>query len=121
MSTMQLKSASRRMAEVLRAENAALADGDLVEASRLLPEKTAAAAALRDAIPDAAPDPAMAATLRALSTENGERLSLAIEVQGRILELVARAARSCAPAPTQYGRRGTLAGTIGAQALALRA
>lgn len=113
--------ATLRMAQVLRAENQALSDGDLVAAGRLLPEKESAATALRAALPDAVPDPDMAALLRRLSVENGERLSLAIEVQGRILELVARAARMTAPAPGQYGRRGTMAPGIAAQALALRA
>lgn len=116
-----LRRAVRRLAEVLRQENAALADGDLVAAARLLPDKEEAVAALRAALPEEVPDPAMAAMLRQLSVENGEKLSFAIEVQGRVLDLVARAARQCAPAPAQYGRGGLMRGGGGAQALVLRA
>ena len=118
---MSTQSATRRMAEVLRTENEALARGDLEGAARLLPDKQDAAAALRDALPDLVPDPEMAALLKRLSTENGERLSLAIAVQGRILELVARAARRGAPSPAQYGRRGVMDPGAGARALVLRA
>lgn len=118
---MSMTSAMLRMIDLLRAENDALADGDMEAAASLLPAKEAAAAALRDALPNAVADPDLAATLRRLSIENGERLSLAIEVQGRILELVARAARQCAPPPQQYGRRGSMAAATAAQTLALQA
>ncbi len=121
---MSMAAAMHRMVAVLRTENAALAAGDLAAAAALLPEKEAAAAALRAALPDAVVDPALAAMLRDASRENGERLSLAIEVQGRVLELVARAARACAPVLAQYGqygRRGALRGGMAAQALTVRA
>ena len=118
---MRTQSAAGRLAQVLRTENMALSLGDLESVARLLPEKTAAAAALLAALPDGVPDPEMAAVLRQLGTENGERLSLAIEVQGHVLELVARAARHCMPAPGQYGRHGTITPSLAAQALAMRA
>ncbi|MGI4952371.1 MAG: hypothetical protein ACRYGM_11230 [Janthinobacterium lividum] len=116
-----LQDAAGRLARVLTAENAALAAGDLIGAARLLPEKNAAADALRAALPNASPDAGIAARLKRLSDENAERLSLAIEVQGRILELVARAARQSVPQASQYGRRGTTAPGTAAQAITLRA
>lgn len=121
---MNMHSAARRLIEVLRSENQALAGGDAEAAARLLPEKEEAAGALRAALvlgAGPAPDAATATVLRALTVENGERLSLAIEVQGRVLELVARAARQCVPRPSRYGRRGTMAPSAAAQALAVRA
>jgi hypothetical protein len=116
-----LQDAASRLAQVLTAENAALAAGDLIGAARLLPEKNAAADALRAALPNASPDAGITARLKRLSQENAERLSLAIEVQGRILELVARAARQSMPQAGQYGRRGTTAPGMAAQAITLRA
>lgn len=118
---MTLDDATRQLAHILRAENAALANGDAETATRLLAGKAAAAATLRAAIPGAQPNPLLATELRNLARENADRLTFAIEVQGRILELVARAARAATPGPTQYGAHGRPRSPIGALALAFRA
>lgn len=117
---MSLAAATARLALVLRAENAALADGDAEAAALLLPEKLAAVEAVRTATPDPRPTAAETSTLRDLLDENSSRLALAIDVQSRILELVARAARQAAPGPMLYGRRAACAGRD-AMALALKA
>ena len=119
--TTQLDSPIRRLALVLRAENDALAANDAEAAARLLPEKLQATAALQAAIPGAAIDPALAAHLRALATENAARLTTAIEVQGRIVEMVARAARQASPGAVRYGATGSRAPSLAALALTLRA
>ena len=112
---------AQRLAHVLRAENAALAAHDAPAAAALLPEKRAAAEALRATLPGTTPTPDLVAALRALVAENTERLALAIEVQGRILEMVARAARAATQPDTRYGRHGLAAATTPAQALEVRA
>jgi hypothetical protein len=111
----------RRLALVLRAENDALAQGDHEAAAGLLPEKRAATAALQAMLPGAMPDPRVAAQLRALAIENAAQLTQAIEVQGRILEMVARAARAAAPGAVRYGAHGATTSSMGALALTLRA
>lgn len=118
---MNLDQPIRRLALVLRAENDALASGDNAAATKLLPEKQAATAALQAAIPGAAIDPRQAAHLRDLANENAARLTQAIEVQGRIIEMVARAARATAPGDVRYGRHGAAKPSMGALALTLRA
>lgn len=117
---MTLRDAVMRLTLVLGAENVALMDGDAEAAARLLPEKLAAVEAVRTAMPDPGPTKVEAASLRDLLEENTSRLALAIDVQSRILELVARAARAAAPGATMYGRRAGNAGR-GALALAFRA
>ena len=115
----------RRLALVLRAENDALACGDHVAAALLLPEKRAATAALQAALPGSTPDASSAAHLRTLAIENAAALTQAIEVQGRILEMVARAARAASPGAVRYGAQGGLTGaatsSMAALALTLRA
>ena len=111
----------RRLALVLRAENDALARNDHEAAAALLPEKRAATAALQVLLPGATPDPRTAAHLRDLAIENAAQLTRAIEVQGRILEMVARAARQAAPGAVRYGAQGATTPTMGALALTLRA
>ena len=118
---MTLSEAIVVLALVLRAENAALAAGDAAGAARLLPEKQAAVAALREATPVELPSLAAVKNLRDLVAENGERLALAIEVQGRVLELVARAARHAQPALGRYGRKGMASESRQPVALAVRA
>ena len=122
---MSVAEALHRLEAVLQAENQALDEGAPETAVALIAEKQAAAAALTAALPTLAqgppPDPALAETLRRLAAENTARLALAIEVQGRMLELVARAARQAAPPPGQYGRGGMLTTSTAAQALAMRA
>ena len=118
---MTLNEAARSLAEVLRAENDALAAQDLVAAGLLLPAKEAAIAGLRAVLPGGSPDPALAAELRDVAAENSARLLQAIEVQGRILELVARAARQATAGAVHYGARGAATALREAVALTLRA
>jgi hypothetical protein len=123
---MTLNDASRQLAQVLRTENDLLRAGDADGAARLLPQKQRAAQALRDALPGSSPDAEWAGLLRALAEENRTLLHHAMDVQARILEMVARAARSAAPGPVGYGARGALRpgtarSSIGAMAMALRA
>ena len=118
---MTLDDAVRRLAHILRAENNALALGDLAAAALLLPEKLQATAALQAAIPAAAIDKTVVAWLQDLATENRTRLALAIEVQGRILEMVAQAARRSVPAASRYGADGGAQAHKGALAMTIRA
>lgn len=118
---MTLNDASRQLAQLLRTENDLLNAGDAAAAARLLPEKQAATQALQAALPGATPDPHWAALLRDLANENRALLSHAMDVQGRILEMVARAARLAAPGAVRYGNRGVKRQDMGAMALAMRA
>ncbi|HTW29400.1 MAG TPA: hypothetical protein VME92_19905 [Acetobacteraceae bacterium] len=115
------------LADTLQRENAALEALDLPRATALLPEKTAATArfvALQEAAATAAASPdvarAVAHRLQRAATENRRLLERAMLVQGRVIETVARAARSQAQAP-RYGARGTLAADRRAAPLALSA
>ena len=118
---MSLIRAVCRLAQVLRAENDALADGDAAAAVRLLPEKQQATTALQAAIPSGTLDKATAQWLADLATENRIRLARAIEVQGRVLEMVAQAARRTAPGIRRYGARGEVEAQKGAVAMTIRA
>ena len=118
---MTFEDAARQLALVLRAENDHLAAGAPDAAARLLPQKEAATAALKQVGPGAVIEARVAASLRDLAEENRTRLAQAIEVQGRILEMVARAARQATPGPVRYGARGGVRSGVGAMALALRA
>ncbi len=124
MSTTQpdtLDNAGQRLERVLLAENEALAGGDPEAAVRYLSEKQAAAAAFKAASRDPAPDATLAARLRDLVAENGALLRRAIDVQGRVLEIVAHAALRATPGPVCYGAGGGTAITAAALALTLRA
>ncbi len=110
-----------RLAAVLRLENAALAAHDAQAAAGLLPEKQAATAALQASLAGSVFDPRQAAQLRDLAGENAMRLSRAIDVQGRILEMVARAARQASPGAVAYGAHGATLPGVAALALTLRA
>ena len=101
----------------------AAGDGQHVlhSAPGLRPQNVAPTAPLKAAGPGAVIEARVATTLRDLAEENRTRLSQAIEVQGRILEMVARAARQATPGPVRYGARGNVRSGIGAMALALRA
>lgn len=107
---MSLASASAELACVLRAENAALEAMDLVAAGGLLAAKHAAAEALAQAWRQSDAEPAAAVTLRELgklAAENKRLLSRAMRVQTRVLELVARAARTAQPRNC-YGAAGRI-------------
>lgn len=118
---MTLDQAGRRLAALLREENALLAANDTDAAVLLIGEKQAALAALERALPGRVTDPALATELRELAVRNRALLAQAIHVQGRILELVARAARAAAPGAVRYGAGGARRTDGGALALTLRA
>ncbi|MDA8253872.1 MAG: hypothetical protein M0Z28_32510 [Rhodospirillales bacterium] len=96
------------LADTLARENAALAALDLAGAAAMLDAKQAAAAAFAAAqATPAAPDAAhqrLAAQLRDLADENRRLLERAIRVQGRVLEVVARALPK--PPGRRYGATG---------------
>jgi flagellar biosynthesis/type III secretory pathway chaperone len=116
--------AAQRLADILTRENAALSDGDIAEATRLLPEKQEATEALARAEPPGAADRAaittLAVRLQTLTAENRRLLARALAVQRHLLALVARAARPVAAAP-RYGASGHLAAGPRVAALALSA
>jgi hypothetical protein len=116
-----LNDAARQLATVLRAENDFLRAGNTAAATALLAQKQAATQALQAALPGNEPDPHWASLLRDLAAENRSLLTQAMDVQSRILEMVARAARAAAPGPMRYGKTGTPRSSIGAMAMALRA
>ncbi len=96
------------LAAVVAAENAALLALDLPAAAGLLSRKQAATAAVAAARP-VPPSLALreaAGRLRDLAAENRRLLEQAIAVQGRVLGVLARAARAAGPAPC-YGRSGS--------------
>ena len=93
--------AVERLEAVLVAENAALARLDADGATALLSEKLQAA----EALPASGVSLKQAERLRTLAAENRLLLERAIRVQGRIVAMVARAARRATPA-LRYGARG---------------
>lgn len=118
------------MAELLRAENAALAALDLGRAAAMQPAKSAAADRLlqcreRGRTAATGSDPsvrqqahAALQQLRELGTENRQLLQRAILVQGRVLATIAKAARRSNSAP-RYGRAGRMVPTGQANAYTL--
>ncbi len=94
-----LLAAATRLRTVLTAENAALLALDVPAAAALLQEKLAAAqglagaAARRPAPRQTSESAGLALQLRDLAQENRQLLERAIVVQGRGLDMVARAAR----------------------------
>ena len=128
-----LISAATRLRSVLTAENAALMALDVPTAASLLDEKLvatqglAAAAARRPAPGQTAESAGLALQLRDLAQQNRHLLERAIQVQGRVLDMVARAARQdAAQSSGRYGAGGAAAfgrgaPDRGAKALHLRA
>jgi hypothetical protein len=104
--THDLREAAERLADVLARENAALAALDLRGAAGMLAEKQQAAAAFAAAQPGAGNPPAeLARRLRDLAQENREKLEYAINVQRRVIGIIARAIRSTTPTTRQGGTR----------------
>lgn len=105
--TMELMDAGSALAETLEAENSALTALDLPRAGAMLARKQraladlAAAAARADTPSHQAAD-RVARRLQALALENKRLLQRAITAQGRVLEVVARAAMP-AEAAVGYG------------------
>lgn len=108
--TNALEGAAAQLAEVLAAENAALDALDLPGAAALLTRKTRAAEAFIAACaatPRAAPPDA--ARLAHLAEENRRKLHRAITIQGRVIELIARAVpRALRQAAPRYSTQGTV-------------
>jgi hypothetical protein len=106
--TTPLEDAVHAMAKLLTAENKALNDMDFATAGALLAPKHAAADALaaawRAASVSQTPQEALI-KLGELAEENRRLLNRAMRVQRRVLDLVARAARSSQPA-SRYGASG---------------
>lgn len=126
--TAPLQSAAARLIGVLAAENAALLALDVPAAAALLEEKLAAArglaqaSAVRPATRQTPELAGLALRLRDLAEENRRLLEHAILVQGRVLDMVARAARQgVAQSSGRYGARGAAAPDRGAMALHMRA
>jgi len=114
--TEDLATAAARLAEVLAAENAALAALDLPRAGAMLAAKTRAADAFvaahgmsQGASPGAGTAPPQ--RLRALLHENQRLLEHAITVQGRVIGIIARALPRAMrdPVATRYGAQGRAA------------
>ncbi len=109
--TTTLQHTIRLLADLLQQENQALEAMDFARAGALLAPKHAAADALAAAWRAAATLDAPPADLRLLgelADENRRLLNRAMRVQRRVLDLVARAARTNQPA-TRYGRAGARA------------
>ncbi|HEY7581020.1 MAG TPA: hypothetical protein VH855_25785 [Acetobacteraceae bacterium] len=103
--TMELMEAGTVLAETLEAENSALTGLDLPRAGAMLARKQRALADLAAAQAHRTPHVAadrMARRLQALALENKRLLERAIAAQGRVIEVVARAA-SAADTPRGYG------------------
>ena len=107
-----MEEAIERLSNLLIEENAALQAMDFARAGGLLAPKHAAADALaaawRAADPSLVPHDKMRA-LGVLAEENRQLLKHAMRVQRRVLDLVAKAARS-APQMSRYGATGNHAG-----------
>lgn len=103
-----LTEAVQHLSRLLEEENAALEAMDFARAGALLASKHAAADALaaawRAAPPDEEQQPALA-QLGTLAETNRRLLNRALRVQRRVLDLVARAARSSA-SDGRYGAAG---------------
>ena len=116
---------AERLAEVLAAENEALAAVDLPRAAAILPQKqwaitefAAHPAALAQA--DHAAAAALLERLAALAGENRRLLDRGIKAQGELIGMLAKLVRQSPHAP-RYGARGALRGQDGPLSMTLRA
>lgn len=127
-----LVTAAAALAELLEQENRLLEALDLAAAAALLPAKQNAAAAFVRAqmiaqesggIPPAARDPAVAlgTRLRSLAATNRRLLERGLAAQGRVIAVIARAARMHHAAAPRYGASGAFAGPRTPVALAISA
>ena len=108
--------AAHALEAILAAENAALERHDAEAAIALLEHKLAAAEALR---PEGL-DPERGERLKALAAENRRLLERAIDVQSRIVTMVARAAQTVPPV-SRYGAEGRPVPADGALAITRQA
>lgn len=122
--TLTMDEAVQRLSALLIEENAALEAMDFARAGALLAPKHAAADALAEAWRAADPTDVVSDKLRrlgVLAEENRLLLKRAMRVQRRVLDLVAKAART-APQGARYAAGGRLArGTVAAQSFKTRA
>lgn len=113
-----LPTAAAALAALLEQENRLLEALDLAAAAALLPAKQSAAAAFVRAHAAASPNPpaprdaatSLGVRLRALAAENRRLLERALAAQGRVIAVIARAARKQPAAAPRYGASGALAG-----------
>jgi flagellar biosynthesis/type III secretory pathway chaperone len=113
--------AARHLVEVLDRENTALVVMDLRRATMLLPEKTAAIAALSAAEVIPHPDVlSVARRLDDLALENRRLLERAIVAQRRVIGIVVRAAAAASTGPA-YQATGHRASVSGPMTLSTRA
>ena len=104
----KMEAAVQRLSCLLTEENAALASMDFARAGGLLAAKHAAADALAAAWRAADPGAVNSDTMRdlgLLAEENRQLLKRAMRVQQRVLDLVAKAART-GPQTSRYGATG---------------
>jgi hypothetical protein len=117
-----LELAVANLSKVLAAENTALTNMDFAGAGALLAAKHAAADALAAAMRACSTshaEPEMMQELGALADENRRLLNRALRVQRRVLDLVARAART-GQSSSRYGARGKLTTTAGPRSMVRR-
>ena len=103
-----MQDAVERLSALLTEENAALEAMDFARAGGLLAPKHAAADALAEAWRAADPTPDISESMRdlgRLAEENRQLLKRAMRVQRRVLDLVAKAART-PPRTSRYGAGG---------------
>jgi hypothetical protein len=113
----ELIDAAAAMVETLTAENAALATLDIGAATRMYGRKRAAMAALTAAsvgehatVEQRQQAQALARTLFELTSENKRLLERALNVQGRIMRTLARAAPRAFAPTSRYRADGRFAG-----------
>lgn len=110
--------AAEHLIGLMEQENAALKRVDYAAATALLSEKEVAMTALAATNHPSGIPPARAKRLRDLAIENRDLLALAISVQTRIVQIVARA-HAPPKAETPYGARAGRSSAYRASALAL--
>ncbi len=113
-----------RLGAILDAENEALQLPDVSRVAALVPSKVAAAQNLATALEGAGRSADLCSAgikLRQQIEENTRLLERALAVQGRVVELVARAARSTARPAGRYGAAGRETIEAGALAFITRA
>ncbi len=119
--TQSLFEARLDLQDVLKEENAALSATNLAEAAALLPRKTLAIQNFLAAQAPGSP-PKLGRILTVIAEDNTRLLEHAIQVQARVVEIIARAARRSDEPETQvYGMRGRETRDGGALALHTRA
>ncbi|HEX3574724.1 MAG TPA: hypothetical protein VHU42_09005 [Rhodopila sp.] len=110
--------AAQRLADILSRENEVLKRVDYVAAVALVPDKEAALADLTKSVTPTIKLGTLGQRLVELAAENQVLLERAIEVQTRVVRIVARAAAP-PPGKTHYNGRGARVPSARSAALAL--